>query len=218
MNAQRQEAAFQQLYDTANKILEATYNDEETARKAIEALSATRIRLERRVDELSVDITKKVDSSVSKTANEAARLLTEKFKAADAAAEQARGRYESAGQRLTWKLLGWATALQCVLLVGAWLIVQRTLPSQNEIDGRRQVIEQLSQQASSLHMQIGSLQRDINGMATKVTNLERRGGRLELANCGEEGQPRRLCFRTNESESDAPVTIGDKTFRIPWGY
>jgi len=218
MRASGEEVAFQRLYDAANKILEATYNDEETARKAIEALSTTRTRLERRIDELSREVTKAVDSSVSKTATEAARLLTEKFKEADAAAERARDRYELAGRRITWKLLSWAVVLQCLLLVGGWLIVQRTLPSQSEIDSRYQVIERLSQQASRLRTQIGNMQRDANGLTVKVAKLERRGGRLEIENCAESGQPQRLCVRTNESDSESPITIGEKTYRIPWGY
>ncbi|KUZ65063.1 hypothetical protein WI36_27490 [Burkholderia ubonensis] len=218
MSASEHEIAFRRLYDVANKILEATYNDEEAARKAIDALSTTRTRLERKIDELARDVTAKVDSSASRTANEAARLLTENFREADAAAERARDRYETAGRRMTWKLLGGAAALQCMLLAGAWLIVQRTLPSQAEVDTRRQTIEQLSQQASELRTQVGNLQRDASGMARKVANLERRGGRLEILNCAEQGQSPRLCIRTNEADSEVPMTIGDKTYRIPWGY
>lgn len=218
MSSSEYEAAFQRLYDAANRILEASYNDEETARKAIDALSATRIRLERKIDELSRDVTAKIDSSALKTATEAACLLTEKFREADAAAKRARDRYELAGRKLTWRLLGGAAALQLVLIVGAWLIVQHALPSQAEVDTRRQTIEQLSLQASNLRLQIGNMQRDANGMARKVANLERRGGRLEVQNCAEEGQSARPCIRTNETDSEAPITIGDKTYRIPWGY
>lgn len=101
---------------------------------------------------------------------------------------------------------------------GAWLIVQRTLPSPAEVDIRRQTIEQLSQQASELRTQVANLQRDANGIARKVTSLERRGGRLEIQNCADGGQPPLLCTRTNETDSDEPITIGDKTYRIPWGY
>jgi len=60
--ASEHEAAFQRLYDTANKILGATYNDEEAARKAINTLSTTRIQLEREIDELARDVTAKIDS------------------------------------------------------------------------------------------------------------------------------------------------------------
>lgn len=218
MNSSEHEAAFQRLYDTANKILEATYNDEEAARKAINALSTTRIQLERKVDELARDVTAKIDSSAGKTADEAARLLADKFVQADTAAARARSRYETAGQNLTWKLLGGAAVLQLVLLAGAWLIVQRTLPSQVEVESRRQTIEQLSQQASELRTQVANLQRDANGMARKVKNLEQRGGRLEIANCADDRQSPLLCVRTNETDSDGPITIGEKTYRIPWGY
>lgn len=218
MRSSEQEAAFQRLYDAANKILEATYNDEEAARQAIHSLSATRTRLEQRFSELAREVTEKVDSSALRTANEAARLLAEKFTEADDAAERARDRYNDAGRRLTWKLIGGAAVLQCLLLAGAGLIVERTLPSQDEIDARRQTIEQLSQQASDSRTQLGNLQRDVTTMTRKVASLERRGGRLELENCAEERQPQRICIRTNEGDSDAPITIGDKTYRIPWGY
>ncbi|CAE6905340.1 hypothetical protein R69927_05638 [Paraburkholderia domus] len=218
MRSPEHETAFQRLYDAANKILEATYNDEETARQAIQALSVTRTRLEQRIGELAREVTEKVDASALRMAHEAARLLAEKFTEADDAAERARDRYNKVGRRLTWKLLGGAAVLQCLLLAGAWLIVERTLPSQAEIEARRQTIEQLSQQASESRTEIGNLQRDANTMTRKVTSLERRGGRLELTNCAEEGQPARICIRTNEGDSDAPITIGDKTFRIPWGY
>ena len=216
MSASEHEAAFQQLYDVANKILAATCNDEETARRAIDALSVTRARLENRIDDMVRDVTAKVDSSASKTASEAARLLTEKFKEADAAAVRARERYDTAAQRLTWKLLGGSAILQCVLLAGAWLIAQRSLPSQTEMDTRRQVLEQLSQQASELRVQIGNSQREASEMSHKVAKLEQRGGRLEVENCALDGQPQQTCFRTDETASDGPVTIGDGTYRIPW--
>ncbi|MFP3708530.1 hypothetical protein SB783_31410 [Paraburkholderia sp. SIMBA_009] len=218
MKSSEHEAAFQRLYDTANKILEATYNDEEAARKAINTLSTTRIQLERTINELARDVSSRIDSSAEKTADKAARLLAEKFEQADAAAARARNRYESAGRKLTWKLLGGCAVLQLVLLAGAWLIVQQTLPSQTEVETRRQTIEQLSQQASELRVQVASLQRDASGMARKVKNLEQRGGRLEITNCADGRQSPLPCIRTNETDSDGPITIGEKTYRIPWGY
>lgn len=194
-----QSDAFQRLFDAANKVLEATYIDAKSARMAIEALERTRALVERRLDDLKRETVRSIDASASTTAVQAAALLGEKFKEADEAASRAATRYANAEKTLGWKLLRITMLVQVTLFGGLWLLVQRTVPSYTEIEARRVEIQRLE---------------------TQVTELERRGGGLDLATCTDSRKRDHLCYRTNETIDDGPYSSrGDgKTFRIPWGY
>jgi hypothetical protein len=199
MTRDSQSDAFQRLFDAANKVLEATYNDEKSARMAIEALERTRALVERRLDDLKRETVRAIDASASTTATQAAALLREKFKDADEVANRAAKRYADAENTLGWKLLGIAMLVQATLLGGLWLLVQRTVPSYTEIEARRVEIQRLE---------------------TQVTELERRGGGLYLTTCIDRSKRTHLCYRTNETIDDGPYSsqADGKTFRIPWGY
>lgn len=188
---------FQRLHDAANKVLEATYNDERAARQAIRALDRTRMLVEQRVGELKREVVRSIDASASTTATQAAALLRDKFKEADEAASRAARRYAEAERTLGWKLLGIALLVEAALLGGLWLLVQRTVPAYAEIEARRAEVRRLD---------------------AHVAELERRGGRLELARCTDHREHEHLCYRTNEAIDHGPYRADGKTFRIPWGY
>lgn len=67
----------------------------------------------------------------------------------------------------------------------------------------------LSQQGSQLRAQIGNLQSDVNAMNRKVKLLEKKGGRVDIVTCPEDGEEPRLCIRTDETDSDGPIVIGE---------
>ena len=71
MNQPIHEKDFQTLFDTAGKILEATYTDEQLTRQAIQALNQTRERLERRLNLLAQEVEHTITSSASSTATAA---------------------------------------------------------------------------------------------------------------------------------------------------
>lgn len=199
MDENQQRKAFQQLFDAAGKVLEATYTDAQSTRQAIQALSHTRALVERRLNELHREVTCSVEGAAETTAERTAELLREKFEQADQAADRAAQRYTRAATGLGWKLVALALLMQAAIFVGVWLLVQNTVPSFSEIEERRQEVAQLEKQ---------------------VADLERRGGRLQLESCLDGSRRSHLCFRTDE-EKLAGVYQGkgdSKTFRIPWGH
>ncbi|MGA3868148.1 hypothetical protein ACI2VG_24110 [Ralstonia nicotianae] len=199
MDDNQQRKAFQQLFDAAGKVLEATYVDAQSTRQAIQALSHTRNLVERRLNELRLEVTRSVEGSAEATAERTAELLRKKFEQADQAAHHAAQRYTQAANGLGWKLVALALLVQVAIFVSVWLLVQNTVPSFSEIEERRQEVAQLERQ---------------------VAALERRGGRLELRDCLDGNKRSHFCFRTDE-EQLAGVYQGkgdSKTFRIPWGH
>lgn len=209
---------LQALLDAAGKVLEATYEDEAAAREAIAELRNTRQRVENRLTDVSQQVTQTVEQSAERTATAAATLLKKKFEAADTAADKARQRYEKSARGLWWKVAGLTLILQVAILFGLWLIVQRTLPSQAEIDARRATLERLDADASGLRRQKADLQRQVATMNKKVRDLEKRGGALQFSTCQDADQQTHYCFRTNEESMSEPFGSNGETYRIPWGY
>ncbi|MER0433970.1 MULTISPECIES: primase C-terminal domain-containing protein [Aeromonas] len=199
MNQPIHEKDFQTLFDTAGKILEATYTDEQLTRQAIQALNQTRERLERRLNLLAQEVEHTITSSASSTATAAANLIYAKFTEADSAAEQATRRYHHATKTLGWRLFGGAMLLQICLFAGLWLFLNHTLPSYEEIQTRRQEIGLLKQQ---------------------LAVLESKGANIVLTQClDEDSQRKYLCIRTDERKHRASLYGGEEeTYRIPFGY
>lgn len=210
------DAAFRDLFDAANKVLEAAYVDEKAARQAIDALDRLQFNIARRISDLSTDVTKSISDSAAQTAEKAADLLTQKFTAANVCADEAAERYKSAADRLGWKLFGFALLLQLAILASSWLIMQRAMPSGAEIEERRALVDQLSQQASSRRSEIADLDRQLTSQKRKLAELDRRGSRAEWSTCQDEAQVQHLCFRTDERLFQGQD--GERTYRVPWGY
>lgn len=206
------------LLDAAGKVLEATYEDEQRTRQAITALERLRISVEQKFSTLSHDTVILIESASDTTAKKAAELLQHKFSEADAAAERARARYVKATQGFGLRLFGLAALLQLLLLIAGWLILERTLPSEEEIADRRQILQQLRQQTTDLQGKITDLDRQIKSKQRKVNDLERRGASVNWTVCKDNTQLSHLCFRTDEEAGDFSSADGEKTYRIPWGY
>ena len=215
------EQTIEALLDAAGKVLEATYEDEQKTRQAIAALERLRSSVEQKIDILSRETVKAIAGSANTTAEKAAGLLQEKFVEADAAANRARDRYVRATNSLGWRLFGLAVLLQVLIFAGVWLIVQRTIPSQADIAARRQVLQQLAQQTVDQQGQVAELDRQIKVKQRKVTELDRRGAKVEWKTCADREQNIHLCFRTDEQAEQAEAfesADGEKTYRAPWGY
>lgn len=212
------EQTIEGLLDAAGKVLEATYEDEQRTRQAITSLERLRATVEEKIGALSRDTVKVIEGASDTTATQAARLLQEKFVEADVAAERARARYVRATQGLAWRLFGLAVLMQLLIFAGVWVIVARTLPSRDEISGRRQVLDQLAQQVSSEQTQLAELDRQIKTKQRKVSDLDRRGARVEWTTCTDSEQVSHLCFRADEEVGGIPSRDGDKTYRVPSGY
>lgn len=214
------EQTVEALLDAAGKVLEATYEDEQRSRQAITSLERLRTTVEEKVGTLSRDTVKLIEGSSEATATQAAKLLREKFVEADVAAEHARARYVRATHSLGWRLFGLAVLVQLLIFVGVWVIVARTLPSQDDIAARRQTLQELAQQISGQQSQAAELDRQIKAKQRKVNDLDRRGGgaRVEWTTCSDSEQVSHLCFRTDDQAGDFTSGNGGKTFRVPWGY
>lgn len=196
---------FQELYDTAQKLLEVALTDELSARdaitnldEAVTALNRTRGQLEQKLGQISGVVVQTIEAAAETTADKAASLLQEKFQEANRAAAEATSRYKDAARKLTWKLAAVALSVQVVLLGGVWLLVQRTVPSLAEIESRKQTI---AQQTATL------------------AALEKQGGKFDTVPCSDPKGRVRQCFRTDESIGSGPLKRpnDDKTYRILWG-
>lgn len=196
---------FQDLYDTAQKLLELSLTDEQSARDAIgnlnlavTALDRTREILEHKLGRISGSVVQTIEASAETTADKVANLLQKKFQDANTAATEAASRYNDAAKMLTWKLAAVALGAQVALFGGAWLLVQRTIPSVAEIESRKQTIAQ---------------------QAAMLATLEERGGMLDVATCVDKKGREHQCFRTDESIVSDPFRRSgeDKTYRVLWG-
>ena len=171
-----------------NKILEATYNDQEAAEKAIKALDVAREQFERRLNIQLNTVTQAVENSASDTATKAAALLRGNFIEADKAAIVARSRYEDAAQSLGWKMFSMALVAAVTFIGSVFLLIWYMTPSLDDIHARRQEVMQLEQAALA---------------------LEKRGAKLIWNNCG-----KRICFKTVEEKGEN-WRAQDDTYRIP---
>lgn len=135
---------------------------------------------------------------------------------ADSCADKAAKRYQQAADRLGWKLIVFALFLQAALAGGGWFFAMRTMPSQNEIDGRRALVGQLSEQAAQRRGEVAELERQLANQKRKLADIDKRGARIEWSMCQDSEQHNHLCFRTDESERPGQET--ERTYRIPWGY
>lgn len=212
------EKTVERLLDAAGKVLEATYEDEQRTHRAITELERLRTSVEQKISTLSRDTVVLIEGASDTTAKKAAELLQHKFLEADAAAERARARYVQAAQGLGWRLFGLAALMQLLLFVAGWLILGRTLPSEDDIADRRQTVQQLRHQTVDLQGQVADLDRQIKSRQRKVNDLDRRGARVDWTVCKDNAQISHLCFRTDEEAGDFSSANGEKTYRIPWGY
>ncbi|MDW9226136.1 hypothetical protein C7S15_0683 [Burkholderia cepacia] len=108
--------------------------------------------------------------------------------------------------------------VQLLIFFGVWIIVERTLPSQDDIAARRQMLQQLTQQISGQQSQAAELDRQIKAKQRKVNDLDRRGARVEWTTCNDSEQMSHLCFRVDAQAEDVTSGDGEKTYRVPWGY
>ncbi|QBG99093.1 hypothetical protein [Xanthomonas oryzae] len=95
---------IQLFFDSAGKLLEAAENDGAKARKAINALTSFQSQVDARLSQLEVKVAQKIEAAAERTADKAAKLLQDRFREADAAAEKAAERYHQAAASLTFRL------------------------------------------------------------------------------------------------------------------
>lgn len=201
MDQQPIDAVLREKLDLIGEILEATYNDQKAAERAIAALKDSRDKFDRELGVLMRSVARSVDSSTSRIATLAASELQKEFVAADQSAIAARRRYESAARYLGWKMFGMALLAGVIIFGGCWAMLMKTIPSLEEINNRK--------------LTVASLER-------QVDTLEKRGAGLEWTYCplGDSGDSA-LCFRTDEKEgwTDKDVVwrgSNGETYRLPW--
>ncbi|WP_227107307.1 hypothetical protein [Chromobacterium rhizoryzae] len=159
MNNTNVDDRIQSQMDVVQKILEATYNDQQATEKAISDLNLLRQQVDQRINFLKWDITEAIESSAEKTASKAADLLASKFADADKAAQSAKKRYESSARHLGWKLFAMWALVQLILLGCAYWMFQRTIPSKVEIESRRQIVESLRQDLAQIEKETDAMKR-----------------------------------------------------------
>jgi hypothetical protein len=136
-------------------------------------------KLERRAEELRGQIRQEVKTSLESSIESAFGILTKKFQDADKYADQAAKRYEKAVRWAAWKVFAVAVMIGLSLIFAEVLLLQQTVPTYSEII---------------------SLRAEKQGLEATISDLAKRGGRIQLNVCGD--QYKRLCAKIDEQ---APV-------------
>jgi hypothetical protein len=176
---------FKLLFDAANRVLQAVILEQKSASSAIRALEhmdyEVRVKLANAMDKM----TREIEASAQETAHKAADILSEHFEAADAAANEAKRRYDRSARYLGLKWVGCIGLLQILFLLLTWIVIGRAIPSKEELASRRASVEQLEHHASELRIQSNELMNKINVMQRKIFKLETKGANLERTPCRE---------------------------------
>lgn len=187
------------LVDMAAGVMEGAGQYEQRSRRLIENLDALREIIAQQVSTYQSQTKTALKDAADTMATQVTDGLLTKFTAANDAAEAARVVYEKAGQRLGWKLLALAVGLQAILFAGAWLWIQRTIPSFAEIAARQQAV-------TALDAQIQIEQQTL-------AKLDRRGAKAQWTICG-----RRPCVRIDPQTPYIDTHDSTIQYFIPAGY
>jgi hypothetical protein len=184
------------VLDVLNKLIEKAYAEQDTAKLSSVQLNRTRIALEQCTQALVDEVDRKLESSVEKTAQQAAELLKDKFEEADEAAAQAAKRYRSAALHVGWKLFAGLAAIQVVILCVGWFLIKQSFPTLEQIEQKRQEIAELN---------------------STVYKLEKLGGKVKWSYC-DDGKRSRVCFQTDETSQYTWHSNDGHPYRVPLGY
>lgn len=131
------------------------------------------------IDELGAPVASKFTSAVAKP--------TADIKSAAAAATAAAGAYSRAVRLATWKATGVALLVSLGVATALAVLVAWWIPSLTEVQARRTELKQL---------------------AAGVADLEKRGGKVKLEQCG-----KRLCFQADEGPANLWTKPTGETLR-----
>jgi len=127
---------LRRLVIAADNIIQAAKQDRQAARALMDQLKTTDARVQQSLQKIPEAIAaipetihKELTRTSDSTAKEAARLLTEKFTAADQAAEQAAERYNTAKASWrsdTWWLLACNQLITGLVVVAIYLVYHKS--------------------------------------------------------------------------------------------
>jgi len=187
------------LIDMASGVMEGAGRYEQRTDKLIQDLNALRQDIAARASTYEAKTKTTLNNAADSMATTVAAALMEKMKDANQAAERARSAYEKATRRLGWKLFALALLLQTILFVGGWMLIQRTIPTLDDIASRRQ-------QLADLATQIQTEQKTLDFLNGK-------GARMQWIRC--DGHP---CVRVDTRRTYEGTDDVTKEYFIPWGY
>ncbi|MCT4978739.1 hypothetical protein ACTFXL_02755 [Pseudomonas aeruginosa] len=173
----------------AKGIMSAAESDRIAAEQAVARLSGLGGKVEHALEQ----IPKVMERTAPRVAELAAAQLTQKFKEANEAAEQARVSFQAASDSLKRRFWLSIIAVNLAAVVPLVLLFLYAIPSTDEIARRRQEVARLEK---------------------NIIELKRRGADLTIVDC--DG---RLCVRTHEKPGEKPYhdqATKRETYRILW--
>lgn len=165
------------LYDALGRVLAAAENHQQAADRSIQAMNKASANLEHKANTLDGQLSREMTRAMDLAVADAAKALTAQFKTAHELAKQAETRYRNSVRWAAWKVFATATIFGVVLILSTAYLIQGTIPSYTEIEALR------SEKAY---------------LTKNISELERRGGRVNLSPCSDESNRRRLCVKIDE--------------------
>ncbi|HBO0987388.1 TPA: hypothetical protein SL402_002436 [Pseudomonas aeruginosa] len=177
----------------AKGIMSAAESDRIAAEQAVARLSGLGGKVEHALEQIPKVMERTAPSTAERVAELAAAHLTQKFKEANEAAEQARVSFQAASDSLKRRFWLSIFAVNLAAVVPLVLLFLYAIPSTDEIASRRQEVARLEK---------------------NIIELKRRGADLTIVDC--DG---RLCVRTHEKPGEKPYhdqATKRETYRILW--
>lgn len=162
------------FFDAADRLLQASQRQGDTAERATSALLKVTAVHERQMREVRDEVIGAVTSMAESTAQESARLLAGHFSEADRAAKKAADRYERAWRSLGWRSWIWFLVAQGMMCLVASVLIVTLVPSLDEIHALRTVLEQLQEEAEGYPLQWGNCK--VNGKVTRCFRTDNKAG------------------------------------------
>lgn len=191
------------FFDGAERLLRIANKDGETAQKAISELAILIQKIDRYSKEIRIGVVDEINKSATRTANQAADLLSEKFllannaaecyqlaakKAAEKYNEAARIHSETSKKRLFRDLPVFLFA-QLIFFGIIAIMVSVLTPSLDEIQHRRHELAEINSQLEA--------------------------NRVEWRNC-KVGDHTVRCIKTDEEKYSSYSDDDGNTYRVPW--
>lgn len=203
--------AADRLLDVAETHCEEIKVANAIASESASFLAVSADRLEDATDAIPRTLETHVKASLNGVAEKTAKLLSDKFTEADEKAVAAAKRYEGAVEdyEAATKMVRWQIMLPVLLfclavsagvLGYAYWAVHSLIPSDDEIQGRRNLILQLNGEVNARKGDIQKTEDQIVKLNKKIQTLRRAGGTLKLEDCVDAQQQVRLCIRISDGQ------------------
>lgn len=166
--------ALHNLWDAAETQYQMALEQQQAAQAAINGVAAATKALNDTARTLKGQLVDELHNAMDGAAEQAAQLLTAKFKEANQQADRAAATYKSAASWTTFKVFGFTTVIGGLVICAGVFMLTRSIPNYEEIKALRAEKAQLT---------------------STIAALEKRGGRAVIDNCQKPDGTIHVCAR-----------------------